>query len=301
MRMSPLAPLASSLPLHASSAGVGIKRGQALFNLRETNLMFEKLLGGAIYSVYGLIQSANAITSKAVSIHGGGKVSNSAGWLPNFPCFKSAVKQNSAKLSEMFLGQKNGSMRPEVKNVLSVLDGIGNESMTRNGAPCQLSSSEFHSALLLGSHVVIEDGGHLYERLLFTGDKKFCARGSSHYVESGHQQYGMDIPKGLGHLLIGRTSTGDTFVQFESHGVGAGVSGFYNKAMDWMSHAASWIKHIGSSKAYVQIGPCGAIEASEKDNNHIVVAKCAREKVNYHNYAVGKLDLSGFSLSAAAA
>ena len=71
--------------------------------------------------------------------------------------------------------------------------------------------------------------------------------------------------------------------------------------MDWMSHAASWIKHIGSSKAYVQIGPCGAIEASEKDNSHIVVAKCAREKVNYHNFAVGKLDLSGFSLSAAAA
>ncbi|MNQ52766.1 hypothetical protein D3C85_667930 [compost metagenome] len=81
----------------------------------------------------------------------------------------------------------------------------------------------------------------------------------------------MDLPGGVGHLLIGRTSNGDTFFQLESHGVGNPQQGWGEWAQEFAGHMQSWGMHVGSSSSYVQIGPHGAIEGSEKDNNHVVV------------------------------
>jgi hypothetical protein len=82
----------------------------------------------------------------------------------------------------------------------------------------------------------------------------------------------MDLPGGLGHLLIGQTSNGDTFFQLESHGLGNPTQSKVEKLLEGIGHTMAYLQHIGGSTQYVQIGPGGCIAASEKDGQEVILA-----------------------------
>jgi hypothetical protein len=190
--------------------------------------------------------------------------------LPNEPDFQRAIQTKGGECHQIYqetVGDKTTS--PAVRDTLRALDGAMTQNLTRGGEDIQLSSQEFHAALLCGGHFVKNDGGELLRDLLKTGN--FEERTSSHYKGSG-KQYGMDLPHGMGHLLIGRTNDGGTFFQLESHGTGGGDDKTrMQKLGDFVGHTKSYFKHIGSDEHYVQVGPQGCIAGSEKDQMHVVI------------------------------
>ena len=201
------------------------------------------------------------------------------GSLPNSPGFTSALTQKSAQLDGTFKAALGGAQVHE-QAVLNALDNAlttANQTLQGGHATSggKLSSQDFHGALLLGGHFVKEDGSALYNQLRHTqnssGSNAFTARSSSHYKGVPDQQFGMDLPGGLGHLLIGKTDQGHTFFQLESHGVGNPNQSFRQKVSDTLGHTQAYMQHISGDAHYVQIGPQGCISASEKDGQHVIL------------------------------
>ncbi|MFC4160157.1 hypothetical protein [Chitinimonas lacunae] len=194
--------------------------------------------------------------------------SSLVGRLPNNPDFNGAIA-NPNGLSAQFTAVSNqnnlsGHSLQMLENAVT-----GGNSLHRHGQQIQLTPQEFHAALLRGAHFVVEDGGTLTDNLQQQGG--FTARGSSHYKGSQDQQYGLDLPNHLGHLLIGKDLQGHSFFQLESHGTGNAQQSLSEKISSVLGHTQAYLQHVGSSLSYVQIGPQGCIEGSEKDNNHVIV------------------------------
>ena len=200
--------------------------------------------------------------------------------LPNDPGFDQATA-NPEALHEQFESTLNNNFEgalPEADEaVVSALEQLnqafqGSATQTRGDADlANFGIEEFHAALLRGAHFVVSDGGELFQALTETEDSAagFNARTSSHY--NGQDQFGMDLPNGMGHLLVGRTESGDTFFQLEAHGVGNPNQSTMEKVTEVLGHTVSYLQHIGSDTSYVQIGPQGCIAGSEKDGNHVVL------------------------------
>lgn len=257
-----------------------IQQAPGLFSMTTLNKLVENVLGGTIHTLSNVMRGIDLYTQLEISARTDepepdiDEISRTTvvGTLPNPPGFASAIEHNKQALSNQFVSAMNRQdFSQQARGVLALLDGVNLDNLQRGGQGLALSRQQFHSALMHGCHFVVNDNGQLYDRLRQTGGNDMQPRGSSHYKSSPHQQYGMDLPGEIGHLLIGRTDTGQTFFQLESHGVGNGVQGAWNKFKDFAGHMQSWAMHIGSSSAYVQIGPHGAIEGSEKDQNHVVI------------------------------
>ncbi|MFC4160034.1 hypothetical protein [Chitinimonas lacunae] len=164
------------------------------------------------------------------------------------------------------------------------------------------SKEMFRTALLHGGHMVFEDNGELCKTLLQQGGQinngwgsylsnmgkqsyngEFYDRvgQSSHYKRSNNDgkfsftsstyqtpQWGSDIghavqgsgrKEWMGHLLIGTTFDGHSFIQFENNG----TANFSDK---YPSHGKDFYNHWKSD--YLQVGPMGKVEASEKKGTH---------------------------------
>jgi hypothetical protein len=241
--------------------------------------LFEQVVGGALHVVNADLH--NEIGDATVNI---------CGDLKNDPARDSAVATMTGKLG----GAISSAMRnldalsPQQTLALTTLSDLFETSAVRSadGGQTLHTMQQAETALLLGAHFVIDDadvGAALYDQAAQSaqnpgatqpGEKIFTARESSHYPTTQNQgfpNYGIDLPNqvahgddriNMGHLLIGKTDEGKVFLQLEGHGVGEG---------SWLSHAADYGKHIGHGGLYTQIGPEGAIQASEKDNTHFVV------------------------------
>jgi hypothetical protein len=193
------------------------------------------------------------------------------GMLPNTPKFETALQEKTTALAPMVNAAATGASTG-VKTVIGALqDAHADAASTRGGKPINLTNDQFSCALLLGAHFVKQDGGALYDTLRQTADENgknlFQPRTSSHYDSTQSPQFGADLPGGMGHLLIGKTDSGDTFFQLESHGVGGEKSGWD----ETLGHAKGYAQHISSDDHFIQMGPQGCIAASEKDKQHIVL------------------------------
>jgi hypothetical protein len=196
------------------------------------------------------------------------------GRMQNDPAYQAAINSNKAELHALYTNTVGSDATQQgVKDALNALDGaLGNgQGVTRGDDQMTMSQQDFHSALLKGAHFVKSDGGTLYDQMKTLPG--FAQRTSSHYtgVQGTHPNFGMDLPNGMGHLLIGKTSGGDTFFQLESHGTGGGAQSLREKLGDFAGHTQAYLQHIGGGSSYVQVGPKGCIEASEKDNKHFTV------------------------------
>jgi hypothetical protein len=193
------------------------------------------------------------------------------GRLPNRPGFADAIQEKGVALEAQYqqvLAAQNGA--GPVHAALTALDGaLLGANATQAGQAVAMPPQDFHAALALGGHFVKQDGGALYNNL--RAIQGMQARDSSHYKGSPAQQYGMDLPGGLGHLLIGQTGGGDTFFQLESHGLGNPNQGAVAKLLEGIGHGLAYVQHISAAAQYVQIGPGGCIAASEKDGQHVVL------------------------------
>ncbi len=233
-----------------------------------TTMGVEKGGGTVLATLSGILAKGISLTGKDTS------TLTILGNLPNAPGFGSASTQGATELSERYEGIRTSDETPgTTRQVLTDLNQAFTTAQTqsRHGSPTTLNQEQFHAVLARGGHFVVTDGGALCNQLRQSGGEGFVERGSSHYKGSGHAQYGMDLPGGLGHLLIGRTNSGDTFFQLESHGTGGGAHSVGEKLKDLAGHTQSYFQHIGSSSSYVQLGPQGCIEGSEKDNNHVIL------------------------------
>jgi hypothetical protein len=195
------------------------------------------------------------------------------GRLPNAPGFDDALQEKGQVLDQQFnavLGQLNPASPEHV--ALTAVDAafLPNAQQQQGGQAKTLTTQDFHAALLLGAHFT-KPGANLYNQLSAVQNPGFQARGSSHYPGAG-QQFGMDLPGGLGHLLIGLTPNGDTFFQLESHGLGNPNQGKIEKLMEKIGHTMAYVQHISGDVHYVQIGPGGCISGSEKDGQHVALA-----------------------------
>ncbi|SAI56906.1 Uncharacterised protein [Bordetella ansorpii] len=149
-----------------------------------------------------------------------------------------------------------------------------------------MTQDEFVSAVFSGAHVVVADEGLQFARWASDENLQWQPRQSSHYQEARHSgtdmmsvvadkvkdkfsplsetpQLGIDLPRGLGHLLVGRmpeSEGGHTFFQLEAHGC---------SARDFLPHMADFLLHKSSGDA--QVGPQGLIHATEKQGTHFVV------------------------------
>lgn len=144
-----------------------------------------------------------------------------------------------------------------------------------------MTEDQYIGAVFSGAHIVVADGGALFQDWTGAPGLNWQNRQSSHYQEprqstgiadgvlnavadkfhplAAHQQQGVDLPRGLGHLLIGRTpsaSGGDTFFQLEAHGTSARE--FFPHMMDFVLHKAS---------GNAQGGPLGLIQMTEKPDS----------------------------------
>lgn len=262
-------------PVGGGGGGGVVAPAPGFFSMSTLNSLVENVVGGTLHTMSDVLRGGMLFTD----LNGGidpdmDQIERTTvmGDLPNAPDFDTAIDDNRVALSTLFNTERNnmGNTQGE-RDVLNRLHGLNLGNAQRGGAPVALTQSQFHSALLHGQHFVVNDGGALYLQLQNDSQGGLVARGSSHYKSQPAQQYGMDLPGGIGHLLVGRTDTGGTFFQLESHGVGNGVQGLWNKFTDLVGHTQSWLQHIGSSDSYVQIGPHGCIEGSEKDNCHVVL------------------------------
>lgn len=265
------------------------------------NTLLENVVGGTVHALSNVMRGIDLYTQEEAHALGGGPAPDITdisrttvlGTLPNAPDFHSAINDNGVRsqrfntaLTDLVDFQENlqvalqegpqADIQDKLQQlqqqtaVMSRLDLVGLNNLTRGGQPLQMNQQEFRAALMCGGHFVVNDGGALANQLQQDGGGQMQARGSSHYKGTPHPQYGMDLP-GVGHLLIGRTNNGDSFFQLESHGVGNPQQSLLQRAQEFGGHMLSWGMHIGSSSSYVQIGPHGAIEGSEKDNNHVVI------------------------------
>ncbi|HEY8209427.1 MAG TPA: hypothetical protein VIG99_18185 [Myxococcaceae bacterium] len=109
--------------------------------------------------------------------------------------------------------------------------------------------------ILHGSHVVVEDGGNLYDRWrTLPGVRE---RTSSHYGGGPPQQYEVNFPD-IGVVLFGRTPKGETFFQVEAH-----------SNEDIVHHTSDFIQHLLSG--HQNVGPAGFSPHSEKEGREIRV------------------------------
>ncbi len=268
-------PPVAGVAVPAGGAAGAIAPTPSFFSMASLNKLVENVLGGTLHAASEVLRTGMVLTD----LNGGidpdfDQVERTTvmGDLPNAPSFQAAAEHNHAPLSARFdTERQNPANTQGERDVLNRLNGLNLGNAQRGGAPLALDAAHFHSALLHGAHFTLNDGGALYNQLQGDAQGQLVARGSSHYKSQPAQQFGMDLPGGLGHLLVGRTDTGGSFFQLESHGVGNGVQGLANKFVDLVGHTQSWLQHIGSSDAYVQIGPHGCIEGSEKDNKHVVL------------------------------
>ncbi|MGE8657729.1 MAG: hypothetical protein ACN6O8_13390 [Achromobacter sp.] len=241
------------------------------------NRLLENVIGGTVHQLSNVVRGIDLYVQSEAQAQGApapdlAEISRFTvlGSLPNAPGFQNATNDNGARSQLLTNALNNPQATPQETAVMNRLNGVALNNLTRGGQALQMNQQQFHAALMCGGHFVVNDGGALANQLQQDGGGQMQARGSSHYKGSPHQQYGMDLP-GVGHLLIGRTNTGDSFFQLESHGVGNPQQGWGEWAQEFGGHMLSWGMHIGSSSSYVQIGPHGAIEGSEKDNNHVVI------------------------------
>jgi hypothetical protein len=143
-------------------------------------------------------------------------------------------------------------------------------------AALNMADPDFHTKILSGAHVVVQDNGARYDSWNNTGQLGVCPRSSSHYGSAdarnaGQPQRGFDLP-GLGHVLFGTCRIADhspvcgTWFQFEAHGM---------SARECVPHIADYVLHVSSDRA--QVGPLGYALETEKVNalgarTHLVVA-----------------------------
>ncbi len=193
------------------------------------------------------------------------------GDLPNDPTFENAINTGKGMLSKKFdIAMKETTIN-EQECVMELLADIDLSKLQRGGKPLEMTQKQFLTALMLGCHFVVNDNGMFADSLQEVGGDYMEKRGSSHYLDSPAPQYGMDLPGGIGHLLLGKTDSGQTFFQLEAHGLGNSRQTWGEWVSEVGGHSRSWFQHVGSSSSYVQIGPHGAIEGSEKDGNHVVI------------------------------
>lgn len=265
----------------ADVAGAAKNLGKAVVENCGGGLLNHKLevgAGGAL-----LLAAGAPITGATALLVGATGVALKVG-LPNNPDFDQAIANPQAlhqQYQNTLANNYNGAPQQPDAAVTSALQQLDtafalSNQQTRGGANLQnFNANEFHAALLMGAHFVVPDGGALLNALTTQGPgaqpsaASFNARTSSHY--NGQNQFGMDLPNGMGHLLVGTTANGDTFFQLESHGLGNPNQGTMETLSEVFGHTVSYLQHIGTSDDYVQIGPQGCIAGSEKDNNHVVL------------------------------
>ncbi|WP_241075604.1 hypothetical protein [Achromobacter insuavis] len=240
------------------------------------NTLVENVVGGTVHALSNVVRGIDLYVQSEAHAQGGpapdlAEISRFTvlGSLPNAPGFQNAINDNGARSQLFNNALNNPNATQQETDVMTTLNGVALGNLTRGGQPLQMNQQEFHAALMCGGHFVVNDNGALANQLQQDGGGQMQARGSSHY-KGASQQYGMDLP-GVGHLLIGQTNNGDSFFQLESHGVGNPQQNLLQRAQEFGGHMLSWGMHVGSSSSYVQIGPHGAIEGSEKDNNHVVI------------------------------
>ncbi|MGB3816870.1 hypothetical protein [Achromobacter pulmonis] len=242
------------------------------------NTLVENVIGGTVHALSNVVRGIDLYVQSEAHALGNApapdldEISRTTvlGSLPNAPGFQSAINDGGVLSGRFTNALNNNQATQQETDVMNRLNGVALNNLTRGGQALQMTQQQFHAALMCGGHFVVNDGGAFANQLQQDGGGQMQARGSSHYKGSPHQQHGMDLP-GVGHLLIGRTNNGDSFFQLESHGVGNPQQGWGEWAQEFGGHMLSWGMHIGSSASYVQIGPHGAIEGSEKDNNHVVI------------------------------
>lgn len=274
-----------AMPAAAAAGGGAVVAAPGLFSMSTLTSVFENVVGGGVHMLSDVLRTGQALASlAALQMPDFQDISRTTvvGPLANPPDFNTAVADNGPALHAAY-GAQAGAVGPAggptpAAAVLTALDVAfaASAGPTRAGVATALTAQDFHSALMHGAHFVNHaDGGALYAALQAAAPAVGAGgglqpRGSSHYPAQPAQQFGMDLPGGVGHLLIGLNNNGDTFFQLESHGVGAGAVGLA-RVGEILGHTQSYLQHIGSSDSYVQVGPHGCIEASEKDNNHIVL------------------------------
>lgn len=191
------------------------------------------------------------------------------------------------ELSKMFVDvQKNEGVSQGQKNVLAKMDSLGQHAYRKQGQDSEgrpiyvkMSQDEYRAALLHGAHVVVK-GTDTLEQIKTDGGGGMINRSgpgqSSHYTRMddgiAREQWGLDLPmkdvggpnggsgNGFGHLLIGKTSHGDTFFQLEGHGTGDKWQKFLH-GMDLFSHLNS----------LANVGPHGVIDMVEGSQTHIII------------------------------
>lgn len=109
--------------------------------------------------------------------------------------------------------------------------------------------------LFHGSHIVVEDGGALYDK--WKSDAR--PRTSSHYKDVAAQQYEIEFPK-MGALLFGKDADGNTWFQTEAHTDGP-------DRLSWALHRLDYVKHKGFG--FVNVGPLGLSPKSEKQGREV--------------------------------
>ncbi len=120
----------------------------------------------------------------------------------------------------------------------------------------------FRTAVLHGAHVVVDDPDGSVLKNLINGRDGVSDRASSHYAYSGElarksaRHHEIPLGDGFGAFLCGKTPTGQTFFQFESHGI--------NEA----GHEDGYKKHSLSNKDYFLQSGVGDRVIFMSEKNH---------------------------------
>lgn len=154
---------------------------------------------------------------------------------PPYPTTPEGRAQDEARIQAQ-LGPAIDQLPPWQREVIDQVRGLG------------VSDSDLFRA----SHVVVNDGGRLYEQWR---NLDVTPRSSSHYGNVDAQQYEFDFP-GVGPMLFGVDARGNTWFQFEAHS-GAGVN---------PAHVLDYLKYQVSG---LQVGPAGT--SPHTDSNPIRV------------------------------
>ncbi|MDK2124876.1 hypothetical protein [Parachitinimonas caeni] len=181
--------------------------------------------------------------------------------------FSIAINDKADQLHALFESVRIHSPSSTATQVLNCLeDAFAQCSKSRSGESLTLSAAQSHSALLHGAHFVVNDHGALASELRRAGGDAMHERTSAHYQDAG-KQYGMDLPGGLGHLLVGTNSEGHSFFQMES----PDASSQQQPNRDKLSNLLGVSFSNSSASIPIQHGPHGVIAASEKNNTHMVL------------------------------
>ncbi|OAI56250.1 hypothetical protein AYO49_04625 [Verrucomicrobiaceae bacterium SCGC AG-212-N21] len=184
------------------------------------------------------------------------------------------VSESSQSRVQTSLGKLEGSwsVSEETRDMVNLLTSLK--------PPEGMSQDEFISEIFHGAHVVVsDDGGRTYGEI--AGHSEGYDRVSSHYdnrtiigmklgwdtnthpQKTTDKQKGIDLPFGLGHLLVGTRSTEgggkETWFQIEAHG---------DTARESIQHGTDFVLHLSSGKS--QVAPFGYSTHSEKNQVEIV-------------------------------